>query len=904
MVNLNQTRTKKEEAIERMRANLPPDMLKYNNFVCFSLEPDTTSHSGYNKIPKNSHAYNNAKNNNESDNAKSNDPTTWGSFDEAARAWIKSSTLHGIGFMFGNSPFFGVDIDDQGDKLNSGDFDGADMVQALHTYTEYSPSGTGLHCICIGELPPKDRKHGKFEMYSDGRFFTMTGNVYANPRTISDCTESIKPYHEKYIVIPKREEKEAKKKAKEAKKPTQTPRPAAVGTLAEDEIISKALKAANGSTFKALYFGGDTSAYGGDDSAADMALCNLLAFWTGKNAGTMDALFRKSALYRPKWDEKRGTETYGEITINEAINFCDRCYEGGSAPRFIIKNSAADQSENAADIPEPPPNIESLTKEDYIKETAIYDYIESFLNYSTGDIDEFSLECYITELADHSKAFQCKDVFSKRMKARVKELKSTAKGVKRLITAERTKEAAAGLPNWIIPSNFGNKVNEVSFCNAYLEEHGEIKCINGVFYDIDGILSLDKLEHDICDKITPHIVTNVAKTARKVSDCMALQYYSPPIKPQTDRIHVKNGTLIYKIETAKDSEGNPVIDENGNEMTVGKFVFSPYKEFCTCRLDVEYHDTIRRADKWQSFLDDLFETTDQRTIQEYIGYCMIPTTKAQAALFVKSPGGEGKGVLGAIIKEIFGHAMVAGSVNDLDNGPKARFARSKLVGKYIMYDDDIQLSALTDTGFFKELITAKQESEIEEKYKPTYEALLYARIIAFGNGTLSSLHDNSNGFWRRQLILSAKPQNRSNNEINRSLDDELKEEKDKIFIWALHGLERLIKNKWEFTVSDQTRKNVEQAKRDSNNIIAFLESDDIVIDGARNRRITSADLYTKYHNWCVDNLETPRKENSFKRTINEIAHRYHIEQSTNIPKPNGGHARGYIGIGEISPITT
>lgn len=343
MVNLNQTRTEKEEAIERMRANLPPDMLKYNNFVCFSLEPDTTSHSGYSKKPKNPK---------KPKNAKSNDPTTWGSFDEAAGAWIKSSTLHGIGFMFGNSPFFGVDIDDMGDKLNSGDFDGADMVQALHTYTEYSPSGTGLHCICIGELPPKDRKHGKFEMYSDGRFFTMTGKVYANPRTISDCTESIKPYHEKYIVIPK---KEAKKKAKEAKKPTQTHRPAAVGTLAEDEIIRKASNAANGSKFKALYFDGDTSAYGGNDSDADMALCNLLAFWTGKNAGTMDTLFRKSALYRPKWDEKRGTETYGEITIKEAIDFCDKCYEGGtpSAPRFIIKAPAADpvppadQTENA-----------------------------------------------------------------------------------------------------------------------------------------------------------------------------------------------------------------------------------------------------------------------------------------------------------------------------------------------------------------------------------------------------------------------------------------------------------------------------------------------------------------------------------------------------------------------------
>lgn len=348
MVKLNWTKEEKEEAIERMRANLPPDMLKYNNFVCFKLKADPASHSGWGKIPINP---------NTDENARSNDSTTWGSFDEAASAWIKSSTLHGIGFMFGNSPFFGVDIDDVGDKLDSRDFDGADMVQALHTYTEYSPSETGLHCICMGELPPEGRKNKttKMEMYSDGRFFTMTGNVYAYPRTISDCTESIKPYHAKYIKPPSK-----------PKKPTNTHRPAAVGTLAEDEIIRKASNAANGSTFKALYFDGDTSAYGGDDSAADMALCNLLAFWTGKNAGTMDTLFRKSALYRPKWDEKRGTETYGEITINEAINFCDRCYEGGSAPKYIISSPTidsappADQSENAAD------NIYNWTDEQWI----------------------------------------------------------------------------------------------------------------------------------------------------------------------------------------------------------------------------------------------------------------------------------------------------------------------------------------------------------------------------------------------------------------------------------------------------------------------------------------------------------------------------------------------------------
>lgn len=311
MINLNQTKEEKEKAIELMRSNIPPDMLEYKNFVCFKLEPDEKSHSGYSKKPKNPRT---------GGNASSTNPMTWGSFDEAARAWLNTSgALHGIGFMFGGSPFFGVDIDDIGDQLSSGDFTGADMVQALHTYTEISPSGTGLHCICAGELPPEGRKNNKtkIEMYSEGRFFTLTGNVYANPRTVCDCTETIKPYHAKYI----------KPEGKKDKNPPALPSGAAAADLTESTIIYKATIAANGSTFKALFFDGNTSRYNGDDSAADMALCNLLAFWTGKDAGMMDTLFRKSALYRPKWDELRGAQTYGQITIGKAINSCDKCYD-------------------------------------------------------------------------------------------------------------------------------------------------------------------------------------------------------------------------------------------------------------------------------------------------------------------------------------------------------------------------------------------------------------------------------------------------------------------------------------------------------------------------------------------------------------------------------------------------
>lgn len=99
--------------------------------------------------------------------------------------------------------------------------------------------------------------------------------------------------------------------------------------LSDQEILTRAFGASNGEAFRALW-NGDTSAHGGDDSAADLALCNHLAYWTGKDAHRMDGLFRQSHLMRPKWDEVHGAETYGAMTIKEAIagtvNIYDQSY--------------------------------------------------------------------------------------------------------------------------------------------------------------------------------------------------------------------------------------------------------------------------------------------------------------------------------------------------------------------------------------------------------------------------------------------------------------------------------------------------------------------------------------------------------------------------------------------------
>ncbi len=92
-----------------------------------------------------------------------------------------------------------------------------------------------------------------------------------------------------------------------------------------NDIITLAGKAKNAPRFNAL-MQGDYSGYV-SQSEADMALCNMLAFWCRCDADMMDCIYRQSGLMREKWDRRQSGSTYGAITIQKAIADCEKVYE-------------------------------------------------------------------------------------------------------------------------------------------------------------------------------------------------------------------------------------------------------------------------------------------------------------------------------------------------------------------------------------------------------------------------------------------------------------------------------------------------------------------------------------------------------------------------------------------------
>ncbi len=238
--------------------------------------------------------------------AKTNDPSTWTDYTTASDLALQRGYA-GVGFVF-QPPYVGVDIDHCVKDGAIAPY-AVEILKVLNSYSEYSPSGTGIHILCKGEIARacKISKIG-LEIYTKGRFFTVTGNRLENyPAELNECTDALKGIFSRFV----------------NKGPA-------------DDILSLIAKSKDAERFQRLYSGQWQNDYP-SQSEADLALCNKLAFWTGKDAGQMDALFRQSGLMRPKWDEKHFGDgrTYGQSVIEKAVADCREVY-APSRPSLLI----------------------------------------------------------------------------------------------------------------------------------------------------------------------------------------------------------------------------------------------------------------------------------------------------------------------------------------------------------------------------------------------------------------------------------------------------------------------------------------------------------------------------------------------------------------------------------------
>ena len=248
----------------------------------------------------------------------------------------------------------------------------------------------------------------------------------------------------------------------------------------------------------------------------------------------------------------------------------------------------------------------------------------------------------------------------------------------------------------------GKKIDEVQFGRAFLEQW-PLKCVNGTLYTLDGpVEDESEIKQRILENIEEYVTSGLSKKVTNILETIKLLAFSDPFPIEQDCIHLQNG--VYHLPDGS---------------------FQESRLFCQNRLPVKYDSKAATPDRWLTFLHELLDDADIPTLQEYLGYCLIPSTKGQKMMLIVGKGGEGKSRIGLVLKRLMGDAASNGSVQKVENssatyqlmisggdvkavqGTTGHASADMLVNTYahIQQSSRVELGKKFEEGFY-----AKQES--------------------------------------------------------------------------------------------------------------------------------------------------------------------------------------------------
>jgi putative DNA primase/helicase len=394
--------------------------------------------------------------------------------------------------------------------------------------------------------------------------------------------------------------------------------------------------------------------------------------------------------------------------------------------------------------------------------------------------------------------------------------------------------------DWISFDETGTvNINDKKFAEWYVKRN-ELYCINDRFYTRYGQISDNEFRNNIHNIIGGIITTRLSAKVESLLASVKNEAFTKLDAP--DKYKVQFDNISFDVRHGKLEECDT---------------------FFTLHQIPHNYDAKADCPKFKRFINNLFYEEDIPVIQEYLGYCLVPNTLAQTALFIVGEGGEGKSRITILMEHIIGHDNVV--IGDFI-GLQDKFSTTSLDKQMMFIDDDLSLEALDDTSNFKKIVTAETTMEVEPKGKPKYKTKLYSRILCCGNGAIQSKFDRSDGFYRRLLISKVKPVHYD--KPDRTLSDQLDKEIPGIINWLLEGLCRVVRN--GFIIEPSARMTQElQSVRDSSDTIQLFMSDEQFIEytGDKDDKVSIKQLYDAYENWCQDNNYLVIHKNTFGKVI-------------------------------------
>ena len=269
--------------------------------------------------------------------AKSNDKMTWHSYEDCIKA-LNKNIGDGLGFFLGDG-YIGIDIDKVSYDIfvYSMDYHAksmtADFLRGISTYGELSPSKTGLHFIGKGKVPGERKRHKNLEIYDEGRFFTVTGNVIKDKDRshIKPIEQELLPLYQKYMPAVGNQIEHKETRDKQGKRSTKENSFAQRYRQSSNDVLELLFEKGyfhyTREDLRQIYYGNYES-YFNSQSEADFFMLGRLLYYTSDTEKAI-SIMENSGLKREKWYKRRGATDYIHYIANKAIASINQFYDWG-----------------------------------------------------------------------------------------------------------------------------------------------------------------------------------------------------------------------------------------------------------------------------------------------------------------------------------------------------------------------------------------------------------------------------------------------------------------------------------------------------------------------------------------------------------------------------------------------
>jgi P4 family phage/plasmid primase-like protien len=363
----------------------------------------------------------------------------------------------------------------------------------------------------------------------------------------------------------------------------------------------------------------------------------------------------------------------------------------------------------------------------------------------------------------------------------------------------------------------------------------------GMFYRYDSTMGLWKqiplaeISKLACDALGDHARTN------RINDSLFLlesKKYKSPDELTPDPMWLNLRNCMLNVATMETKAHGPEFNSR-------------------VQLPIDYDQSAKCA-RWFDALAGIFgdDLSKVDVLQEFFGYCLYPKIIFPCAMFNIGKGGNGKGTVQHVLETMLGDQNVCHiSLQRMEE----RWGPIELKDKLLNACGETSEKPLEVTRF-KEICAAdKVQAEVKYKADVIYRPI--AKHLVSMNA-FPGIKDKTDAFFRRIIVMEYKQQFEGAND-NTELKDQLVEELNGIFIWALEGLKRVLEHK-----AIKLPECVQQAKRRMrawvNPVLNFV--DEVCEQGAE-CRCWPPDLYGTYLKWCEHGKNQPKGKQKFYEDI-------------------------------------